>query len=227
MRVLRSLLRPKTSASLVIALVGAVFAGAMVERNGDPVKAIAGTEKKLEELPGLIKRHKYQLKPFKAEKPSDPQRTLFMVTKSDGRVLHIEGPSDSSADNLKDAAKKLLEQSPGADVMVPAAVWEELYDIWAHLSSENKEIAKAKAMLRFSRNPSRIDLYEWEYRFGLSKRPWKLEESSTYYGRRFGYGIVAGFVSYFGTFLLLSLLGWIWGFFLDRIRELARAIRGQ
>ena len=229
----RSSLTPKIGASLLAAVAGGILCEAFVQRSGDPQYVVNHVEAEL--------RHVAQLETMKwisdAPQPSEPGRQVFVIEmqKEVGgqRRFSIEGPT--AADNPQRSnnheeliyiVSKIVEEHQPR-VMYPPAAWHEFDKVWTSLTPDNKEIAKAKAMRNFTSDPSAFDSYVWSRRFELSSQPWSVQRTTSFYGDRVKYGALSAAVAFTVAFVLLSVLTWTWKFFLERIRELSRAIRGQ
>jgi hypothetical protein len=108
--------------------------------------------------------------------------------------------------------------------------WEGIDKITSPLVYENERIAKAKALLRFNENPIpsySFDNNLWTERFDISKQDWKIQSFSSRIVTSAGKGFVLFFVSIIISYLILTVIPWIWYFLLDRISELSQAIRGR
>jgi hypothetical protein len=105
--------------------------------------------------------------------------------------------------------------------------WDDLWPLWLQLKFGNKEIAEARAMLRYESKPEAVDDYDWNQRFVCAARSWQVEEANALRLKKARFaatGAVAGFVT---AFVSLVVLAWLWRFVLDRVRELSNAFRGR
>jgi len=108
--------------------------------------------------------------------------------------------------------------------------WEKVDEITSQLVYENKEIAKAKALLHFENNPVPSDLFDsylWKNRFDVSKQNWKIQTSYSRILTSTGIGFGIFFAVSIITYLILTIVSRLWYFLLNRISELSQAIRGR
>ncbi len=107
---------------------------------------------------------------------------------------------------------------------------EEIDKITSSLVYTNQRIAKAKALLLyFKENPKPSDSYDsylWENRFDISKQDWTIQNFSSRILTSTGIGFGIFFASSIVTYLILTIVPWLWYFLLNRISELSQAIRG-
>lgn len=103
---------------------------------------------------------------------------------------------------------------------VPQALSQGLY--W-----RNREIADARAMSRYSRRPDDAAEHIWNDRARVSALPWIVEEPNTLLLRRLVYGVAAAASTLAVVVLIPLVMGMIWRFLLNRIRELSNAFRGR
>lgn len=143
--------------------------------------------------------------------------TLRSDAKDDGgsSLFHIDGSPFFRKINWSDIGRK-------ADLLTP----------------DNANLARAKAMIRFRRNPDPSNSYAWENRFKLREKPFRIIDTSGRLARTLtfsGLALIASTVLLW-PFAVLVQLTWYyilegvplgWHFILERITELSDAFRGK
>lgn len=117
-----------------------------------------------------------------------------------------------------DRIVKVVQLTPGAS---------DLRYIWGPLTWGNRNIAEAKALVRFNKKPEDILNYDWDKRYRLSQAKWNIEEPTSYMLRRAKNAGLAAITGSVGIWFTLIVLSWLWLFFLARLREIADAVRGK
>ncbi len=130
------------------------------------------------------------------------------------------------------------------------ATWDNIDKITRQLVYTNERIAKAKALVHFTKNPfpqktnktplvdektgislegfelaDRSDL--WEKRHQVSNQNWKVKSLSLKILKSLGVAIASFIGSFVIVISLLSILPWFWYFLLERLHEISQAIRGK
>lgn len=130
---------------------------------------------------------------------------------------------------LKDVGKPLKGYE---HLKLLAPSWDEIQEVAKGLTHENERIAKAKVFIRLGIEmddgsiPADYDSSIWKERYKLSKQPWKVQERSERIMRSLLIGFGSALALFLAVSVLLVVLAWLWWFFLERVRELSRAIRG-
>jgi hypothetical protein len=89
----------------------------------------------------------------------------------------------------------------------------------------NRNLARAKALMVLDRHPEPYSDYEWQNRAEGVGRSYQECSKVKQAGISLGFGALAAGAAALVSWLLLLLLSWVWYFSLDRIQELAMAIR--
>jgi hypothetical protein len=219
--------------SIVVAAVGAVIGARTPQDTGDPQSKIIQVEQAVEA--SFAPRVTYSGGESKAT-----SLKRYKVKAADGRALEVEldrPPTDADLEPLlvpvasggqlsQDRLPRELVQRLG-NVRQISPGWDDLWPLWLQLKFGNKEIAEARAMLRYESKPEAVDDYDWNQRFVCAARSWQVEEANALRLKKARFaatGAVAGFVT---AFVSLVVLAWLWRFVLDRVRELSNAFRGR
>lgn len=224
---LRTLLvNPKALAALLAALVTTAVTFFNIDRSGDAQSAISEVDRRLTEIPAVIKRHTYERKSSNSEKPTDKTRALYELSVPNGEKLTVEGPSVSLTAEVERIIWELRKKDKTHNVDF-TSVWDEVTPFFALLTYSNRQIANAKAMLYFDSKPPPVSSYDWDNHFRTSKEPWHVQESTHYYSTRVLYSLGAGTLAFIAVFAALIACGCLWRAVLARIRELFNAFRGK
>jgi hypothetical protein len=153
--------------------------------------------------------------------------------------LQVQRSGDTSA-IIRDAETKLTKAFEPKPIVIPSSIngkaksivqiapaWSEVEEISRPLTWHNRQIAEAKAMLRYGSYHDKMDSYIWERREALANTSWLVEESGTVFLNRLYSGALYALVCFVVAFISLFLISWLWRFFLARVRELSDAIRGK
>jgi hypothetical protein len=114
-----------------------------------------------------------------------------------------------------------------AEAFLASPSWDDVKAAAYRLTSSNRGIVRAKALVVLDRHPESYSEYEWRERFDDAAKSYRECTSSKRAAVSFGFGALALIATVPATWLLLLLISWLWYFGLDRIRELSTAIRAR
>ena len=176
---------------------------------------VRGSESPTEDqLDGLFK-----LAP--ALRGSDSPRTMLGATRKRWPIEY----GDKTDRQLEEGISRKYSGVYAVRVMSPS--WTDVERVWDGLQWDNRKTAKAKALSKFGTSPVASESSAWEYRQEDAGRSWMVEERSTLWARRAGYGAAFGLAAFAATLAVLAAIAWIWRFLLARLREVSDAVRGR
>jgi hypothetical protein len=236
---------------VVAGLVGCGIGGILVERRGDPASRVAAVEEAIEQAfqPKILLQNQptpsdlpegftLDPKPPHAAKSTEWVDDAYLVTARDGRELELEVGRALDKDQLLHLSAWINQSQPitslpstlgititKATQVTPAI--DALESMWQHLVYQNRRLAEARALTRYRSKPESVARFVWQERENLAASSWRLEELSVLTIRRalhMAGGAVVGSVV---ALVIVTLLAWLWRFFLARLREVSGAVRGK
>lgn len=210
-----------------------MIAAQLVQSSGDPQAKITEVEQVVEA----------SFRPTVTYSPAESKTAsleTYEVKAADGRKLEVELDrlptkaeleplfvhAGTGAQLLRDQLPKQLVQRLGK-VTQTAPGWDDLRPLWQPLEFSNKEIAEAKAMLRYESKPDAVSGYDWNRRFVAASASWQVEEVRTFRLKRMQFAAIGAAAGFVAAFVSVLILAWLWHFLLDRIREMSSAFRGK
>lgn len=118
-------------------------------------------------------------------------------------------------------------QGKFSNIVQTAPAWTEVERLATGLTWSNRQVAEARALLRYESRPGSVYSFQWGERFVTAQRPWQIEEAGAFQIRRVGTAAAAGFVGFCSSLAVLLGCSWLWGAFIRRVRELSNAFRGK
>ncbi len=173
-----------------------------------------------------------------------PLKTQIIIAALVGAVVTCTGAflverKGDPASDIRAVEGRLQEAYTPKEIPVPASLvgkfttitevapaWSEVEAVWEGLHWKNREIAKAKALLHYTESPEPYS-YVWQDRQRIAAQAWFLEESGELWGRRATAAACGGTIAFAVSLGFLALVGWLWRFFLARLREISNAVRGK
>lgn len=113
------------------------------------------------------------------------------------------------------------------DIVQTTPAWTEVERLATGLTWSNRQVAEARALLRYENRPGLVYAFQWDDRFVTAERPWQVEEPGAFQTRRVETATAAGAFGFCATFAVLVGCSWLWGASLRRVRELSNAFRGK
>jgi len=114
-----------------------------------------------------------------------------------------------------------------SSIVQVAPAWSEVKSLASSLTWQNRQIAEAKALIRYETRPGDVYSYDWDARQATSSRAWQIEESSDFNMRRTKVATIAAAAGFGVSIGVLMTCSWLWGALLRRVRELSNAMRGR
>ena len=105
--------------------------------------------------------------------------------------------------------------------------WREVQIAVYRLNSDNRYIARAKALLALEKHPDPDSQVEWSKRFERAAQNYQVCSTAKRTALACGFGVLALIATIPISWVIFLLVSWLWYFALDRTRELSTAVQGK
>ncbi len=145
--------------------------------------------------------------------------------------------SDREMTIIESKMKDVLQDFSDEEIIifVIKEKWGQVLNSIKDLAYDNQETMEAKTLIEFKLLQNLKSLendysvpwnsYIWRNRFEYANHQWKIEGFKDRFLKSIKYGVLGSIASYVLVLLSLCLISWLWYFLLDRISEVAAALR--